>query len=271
MYRTLTTAFFSAAAVLVTLWATSGFSVGQTQSTMLSKTADGKPDLNGIWQANSEAYWDLEPHIAQQGPWQFGALFSVPGGIGVVEGGKIPYLPEALEKKRQNFERRWTDDPEIKCYFPGVPRATYMPYPFQIVQTPTSLLFAYEYASASRVVPVAAKTDPPVDSWMGWSAGRWDGDSLVIEVTGFNEDTWFDRAGNFHSDALSVVERYTMRSSDVIQYEATIQDPKVFSRAWKISLPLYRRLEPAAQLVEFKCVTFTEELLYGHLRKQPRR
>ena len=258
-------------ALVATLWASTAFTGGQTQTQRLPRTADGKPDMNGIWQANSEAHWDLEPHVAQPGPWQYGALFSVPGGIGVVEGGRIPYRPDAAVKRQENFNNRWTADPEIKCYFPGIPRATYMPYPFQIVQTPKSVLFAYQYASASRAVPIAPKTDPPVESWMGWSAGRWEDQSLVVDVTGFNDATWFDRAGDFHSDALHVVERYTMLTPDSLLYEATIEDAKVFTRAWKISLPLYRRLERGAQLVEFKCVTFAEELIYGHLRKQPKR
>ena len=133
------------------------------------------------------------------------------------------------------------------------------------------MLFAYEYASASRVVPIGPKTDPVVESWMGWSAGRWEGDALFVDVTGFDERTWFDRAGNFHSDVLHVVERYAMLTPGALLYEATIEDPKVFTRPWKISLPLYRRLEPGAQLVEFKCVTFAEELIYGHLRKNPKR
>ena len=271
MLRYLSIALTAVIAVLATLWVTTYYPVGQSQADRVPRAPDGKPDMNGIWQANSEAHWDLEPHVAQPGPWQFGALFSVPGGIGVVESGKIPYLPEAFAKKQENFARRWTDDPEIKCYFPGVPRATYMPYPFQIVQTPTSVLFAYQYASASRVVQMKPQSSPPVDSFMGWSAGRWDGDSLIVDVTGFNDETWFDRAGNFHSEALHVVERYSMLNADAMLYEATIEDPKVFSTPWKISLPLYRRLEPRAQLVEFKCVTFAEELIYGHLRKHPRR
>jgi hypothetical protein len=271
MRRHLPSAIVLALTTVAIIWMTMTDTGGQAAGPALPRTADGKPDINGIWQANSEAHWNLEPHVAQPGPPSFGAMFSVPGGLGVVEGGTIPYRPEALARKKTNFEKRWTDDPEIKCYFPGVPRATYMPYPFQVVQTPKHLLFAYEFASASRVVPIGPKTDPPVQSWMGWSTGRWEGDTLIVDVTGFDERTWFDRAGNFHSDALQVVERYTMLTRDALQYEATIEDPQVFTRPWKISLPLYRRLEPNAQLVEFKCVTFAEEVVYGHLRKHPRR
>jgi hypothetical protein len=151
---------------------------------------------------------------------------------------------------------------------PGIPRATYMPYPFQIVQTPTTVLMAYEFASASRIIRMNSKEEAPVDSWMGWATGRWDGESLVVDVTGFNDQTWFDRAGNFHSEALKVTERYTPTSQDTLQYEATIEDPKTFTRPWKISMPLYRRVERNAQLLEYKCVEFVEELMYGHLRRR---
>ncbi len=233
------------------------------------RTADGKPDLNGIWQAVNTANWDIQDHAAKQGPVvALGAAFSVPAGLGVVEGNEIPYLPEALEKKKQNAANWLTMDPEVKCYMPGVPRATYMPYPFQIVQTTDHLLMAYEFASASRIIYVNGTGEAPVESWMGWSNAKWEGDTLVIDVTGFNDQTWFDRAGNHHSDALHVVERYTRTGPDSLLYEATIEDPKVFSRPWKMSMPLYRRVEKNAQLLEYKCVEFVEELMYGHLRKK---
>jgi hypothetical protein len=233
------------------------------------RTFDGKPNLNGIWQANNTANWDLQDHAAKQGPvMTLGAAFSVPGGLGVVEGIEIPYKPEALAKKKENQENWLKLDPEIKCYLPGVPRATYMPYPFQIVQTPEAILVAYEFASASRTIRMNTEDKSPVGSWMGWSRGRWEGDTLVVDVTGFNDKTWFDRAGNYHSKALHVVERYTATSPNTLQYEATIEDPNIFTRPWKISMPLYRRVEPNAQLVEYKCVEFVEDLMYGHLRKK---
>jgi hypothetical protein len=245
---------------------------GQTQTPANYKaprTADGKPDLNGIWQALNTANWDIQDHSAKQGPViALGAAFSVPAGQGIVEGNEIPYRPEALAKKRENGENWMKLDPEVKCYMPGIPRATYMPYPFQIVQTPTAVLFAYEFASASRVVQMNSKEEAPVDSWMGWSRGRWEGETLVVEVTGNNDQTWFDRAGNHHSDAMRVVERYTATSPNTLNYEATIEDTKTFTRPWKMSFPLYRRIEKNAQLLEYKCVEFAEELLYGHLRRQ---
>jgi hypothetical protein len=234
------------------------------------RAADGKADLNGIWQALNTANWDLQEHAARPGVVvALGAAGAVPAGLSVVEGGEIPYLPAAAAKKKENFENRLTADPEIKCYLPGVPRATYMPYPFQIVQTPKFILMAYEFAGAARTIHIDKAPSNPVDSWMGQSVGHWEGDTLVVDVTGLNDQTWLDRAGNFHSDALHVVERYTPLSPDALTYDVTIEDPKVFSRPWKMSMPLYRRLDKNAQLMEFKCVEFVEELMYGHLRKQP--
>jgi len=229
---------------------------------------EGKPNLNGLWQAMSGANWDIQDHPTEPGPfYQLGAVFAVPAGQGIVEGNEIPYRPEALEQRRINRLNRWTADPEIKCYMPGLPRATYMPFPFQIVQGSTKIAFAYEFATSNRVVNLTNHTKAPVPSWMGWSNGHWEGDTLVVEVTGNNEQTWFDRSGNYHSDSMKVTERYTLRNPDVMDYQATIDDPKTFTRPWTISLPLYRRLEKNAKLLEYKCVEYTEELIYGHLRK----
>ncbi len=245
---------------------------------------DGHPDMNGIWQTNNEANFDIEMHMARPamqtrpGPYvpvpappvlALGAVGSVPPGVGVVEGGDIPYQPWALDKRKENQEH-WLDrDPEIKCYLPGVPRATYMPYPFQIIQSPSAFFIAYEYDGATRNIYLKNPGAPPADSWMGQSTGKWEGDTFVVDVIGFNEDSWFDRAGNFHSDELHVVERYTRTSPDVMMYEATIEDSKVFTRPWKMSMPLYRRLEKNAQLLDFKCVEFVEEMMYGQWRKKP--
>jgi hypothetical protein len=260
-----------AAAVLMTALQVSAIPTASgAEAYRAPRTADGKADLNGIWQALNTANWDLQEHAARPGlVVALGAAGAVPAGLGVVEGGDIPYLPAAAAKKKENFENRLTADPEIKCYLPGVPRATYMPYPFQIVQTPGFILMAYEFAGATRTIYMDKAPPNPVDSWMGHSVGRWEGDTLVVDVTRLNDQTWFDRAGNFHSDALHVVERYTPLSADALAYDVTIEDPKVFSRPWKMSMPLYRRLDKNVQLMEFKCVEFVEELMYGHLRKQP--
>jgi hypothetical protein len=241
------------------------------------------PDLNGIWQAVNSASWDLEAHAAGSSPFPalLGAIGAEPAGDSVVEGGRIPYQPWARDKQKENFEKRFTHptslqlnettgDPEAKCYLPGVPRATYMPLPFRMVQSSKQVLMAYEYASATRIVYMDRKPKIPADAWMGWSIGRWEGDTLVIDVTNQIDRTWFDRAGNFHSDALHVVERYTPASPYHLMYEATIEDSKVFTRPWKISMPLYRRVEQNPQLLEFKCVEFAEEFVYGHLIEKPK-
>jgi hypothetical protein len=241
----------------------------QTPAYRAPRTADGKPNLNGIWQALNSADWNLQGHAAAQGPVdKLGAVFAIPPGLSVVEGDEIPYLPAAAAKQKENAANWVKLDPEVKCYLPGVPRATYLPYPLQIIQSRENIMITYEYAGAVRVINMGTPTKAPADSWMGWSNGHWEGETLVVDVTSQNEDTWFDRAGDFHSDALHVVERYTPRSADILNYEATIEDPKVFSRPWKISMPLYRRVEKNARLLEYKCPEFTEDILYGHLRKK---
>ena len=243
---------------------------GRAQSGTMPRSSDGKPDFTGIWQAMNSANWDLLAHEARRGSViALGAAFSVPAGPGVVEGNEIPYLPEAAAKKKENAANWLARDPEIRCFLPGVPRVMYMPYPIQIVQGRDTILMASEFASASRTVRMNSNVKSPTDSWMGWSLGRWDGDALVIDVTDQTPQTWFDRAGDFHSEALKVVERLTVIDRNTINYEATMEDPKVFSRPWKISMPLYRHLEKNAQVMEYKCVEFVEELMYGHLRKQP--
>ena len=216
------------------------------------RTRDGQPDLQGIWQVLNTAAWDLEDHNARLG---------VPAGRGVVEGGVIPYLPAALARKRENFEKRATLDPESKCYLPGVPRITYMPYPFQIVQQADKVSILYEYLHTIRYVYTNGNPHPkgPIEWWMGDSRGRWEGNTLVVDVVHFNDLTWFDRAGNFHSSALHVIERYTPTGPDHMLYEATIEDPNVFTRPWKISMPLYRRQERDAELLEYQCHAYLLE------------
>jgi hypothetical protein len=251
---------------------------GQAAAYRAPRASDGKPNLNGVWQALNEANWDIETHGAAPSPFPalLGALFAEPPGLGVVEGGPLPYKPDMLAKKKENFEKRLTrptsreindttGDPETKCYLPGVPRATYMPTPFQIVQTPQLIFVAYAFASATRQIHVGRKPEAPADSWMGWSIGHWEGDTLIVDVTDQVDKTWFDRAGNFHSNAMHVVERYTPTSPVTLQYEATIDDPQVFTRPWKMSMPLYRRMEKNAQVIDFKCVEFSQEFMFGHL------
>jgi len=254
-----------------------------------ARTADGKPDFSGIWQANNEAYWDLQAHsaragmVTQPGVYSYeyaqvaaapvvalGAAAGVPASLGVVEGdGEIPYKPEAAAMRKENGQH-WIDrDPELKCYLPGTPRAMYMPYPFQIVQGGKQIQMAFAFSNASRTIHFDKVTGPPVDTYMGHSVARWEGDALVVDVTDFNGRNWLDRAGNFHSDKLHLVERYTLQTPDVIRYQVTIEDPDVFTRPWRISMPIYRRMEPHMQLLEYRCVEFAEEFLRGNLRKQP--
>ncbi len=231
-----------------------------------------EPNLNGIWQALGEAHWNLEPHPAQQLEefWGLGAIGAMPAGMGVVEGGEIPYLDEARARRDENRANWPAADPEAKCYLPGIPRATYMDYPFQIIQAGdgSDMLFVYEYASANRAIHLEEHNEPPIDTWMGLSNGTWDGDTLEVVTTGFNGESWLDRAGNFAGAGATITERFTLVDDSHMQYEATIENPEVFSRPWTISLPLYRRIEPNAQLLEFKCVPFSEELLYGDLKPE---
>ena len=222
---------------------------GQAARTGGIPRLNGKPDLNGLWQAMNSANYDIQAHTAKAalqmrpGPvvpvpakeiLAMGAVGSVPSGAGVVEGDELPYTADGLKKKQENAANWMTRDPEVKCYLPGVPRITYMPYPFQIVQQGDRIAILYEYLHAVRYLHMNGNPHPrgPIEWWMGDSRGRWEGNTLVVDVIHFNDLTWFDRAGNFHSNALHVVERYTRTGPDHMLYEATIEDPKVFSRPW---------------------------------------
>jgi hypothetical protein len=253
-----------------------------------ARASDPHPNLNGIWQATTTANWDLlthtmRPAVAQPGVYPdvpvlaapvlaLGSVGGVPPGPGVVEGDEIPYKPEAAAKKKENAEH-WLDrDPEVRCYMPGIPRAMYMPYPFQITQGTNKIEMSFEFNSASRTIHLDPVDPPPADTWMGHSVGHWEGNTLVVDVSHFNDRTWFSRSGDFHSDALHVVERFTPLNSslrpDALRYEVTIEDPNVFIRPWKMSMILYRQLETNAQLMEYKCTELVEETFLGHLRKK---
>ena len=254
------------------------------QATRAARTPDGHPNLNGIWQATTTANWDLlahtmRPAVAQPGVYPdvpvlaapvlaLGADGAVPPGPGVVEGNEIPYKPEAAAKKKDNAEH-WLDrDPEVRCYMPGIPRAMYMPYPFRITQGANKIEMSFEFAGASRTIHLDPVDPPPADTWMGHSVGHWEGNTLVVDVSHFNDRTWFSRSGDFHSDALHVVERFTPITPDALRYEVTIEDPNVFTRPWRMSMFLYRQLEANAQLMEYKCIELVEETFLGHLRKK---
>lgn len=257
--------------IALALLATSLAAFAQTDR--IPRAWDGRPDLNGIWQAIGTAHWNLEDHPAAPGHPDLGAIGAIPPGQGVVVGGAIPYREEARAQRARNFENRLTEDPEAKCFLPGVPRATYLPYPFQIIQGDRKIMIVYGFAEANRTIHMDKEEPepPPLDSWMGRSHGRWERDTLVVQAEGFNGQAWFDRAGNFASAALQVEERYTPLGPNALTYEATIQDSTVFERPWKIRFPLYRRLEKTARVLEFKCVEYAEDLLYGHLRRKPTR
>jgi hypothetical protein len=227
----------------------------------LPRTADGKPNLQGIWQVRNRAAYDLQDHAAR---------LNMPAGRGVVEGGEIPYQPWAAAKKAENYANRQTADPLASCFLPGVPRIMYMEFPYHIFQTRDHVAITFEWSQVYRLIYTTGKPGlhQGIDSWMGDSRGRWEGDTLVVTVTGHNDKTWFDMAGNFHSEALRVVERYTMLDADTIQYEATIEDPKVFTRPWKISMPLHRHKD-MARILEYQCLAEAEEA-NGLFERDPR-
>ncbi|RYI26241.1 MAG: hypothetical protein EON48_06595 [Acetobacteraceae bacterium] len=244
----------------------------------------GKPDFSGVWSAMSRANWDIEPHAAQSGLQmrpgpvvpvpgkdvvKMGTLAAIPAGMGVVEGGTLPYKPDARKTQQEN-KQNWIDrDPEVKCYLPGVPRANYMDLPFQIFQSDKSMLIAYEFAGAVRNVLFTDPGPAPVDSWMGQSVAKWVGDTLEVTVTGQIDRTWFDRAGNWHTADMKVVERWTPMDATHVRYSATITDPEVYTRPWTMNMVLYKHVGEDNRLQQFKCVEFVEELIYGHLRKEP--
>jgi hypothetical protein len=234
----------------------------------IPRQPDGKPDISGIWQSLNNANWNLEDQVAEQGPvTTLGAIGAVPPGKSVVVGGNIPYRDDALAQREANFASRRTEDPEAKCFMPGIPRATYIPQPFQIFQTDTDILMAYQFAGAVRTVYMEDHMRAPIDSWMGWSNGRWEGDTLVIEVGGLNSN-WLDRSGNYYTNTTTMTERYTLLSPYHMLYEVTVEDPAVYERPWQMSMPLYKRIEDHARLFEFKCPEFAEEILYDHLTRE---
>ncbi len=215
----------------------------QVQSAEKIPRLDGRPDFSGIWQTTSAADYDLEPHSAR---------IDAPPGPGVVEGGTIPYKPEALARRKQNFEDRFNADPRLKGWTLGVPRGIYYPEPFQIFQRARDLTLIHQFGHSARTIHTNSTCHPkdPNDWWLGDSRGKWEGDTLVVDVKHFNDETWLDRSGNYHSDALHVVERWKLVDANTIEYRATIQDEKVFSRPWDISVILHRHREKNFQLVE---------------------
>jgi len=270
-----------AAAAAIAL-ATTGAGAAQAQRAPKAMAKiGGKPNLNGIWQVMSGANWNLEPHEAAeapQAPEKVGAIGAILPGLGVTDG-PIPYKPEAVAKRDELRKGVNTVDPEAACYLPGIPRATYIEQPFQIIQSGTGdILIAYQYASANRVIRMQPVEVPPIDTWMGTSYGSWEGDTLkvvtlaqspgeVILPMGKTEQgvTWLDRSGNYLTNTATVTERFRPDGPDRIQYEVTVDDPTIYSKPWKISMPIYRRVEPKVEILDFRCVPFADKLLYGDL------
>ena len=220
-----------------------------TDDYVAPRTSLGDPDIQGIWQTMHTAVWNIQDHTAELG---------VPAGQGVVVGNDIPYRPEALAQREENYRNRATDDPEASCKMVGTPRIMYMPFPFQIVQTPTYTAMLFEYNHAVRHIFMDGTPHPEghIDWWMGDSRGHWEDDTLVVDVTHFDDRTWFDQAGNFHSNALHLVERYSFVDADTIRYEVTVEDPNVFTRPWEMSLLFYRHKEENFRLLEYECFAF---------------
>lgn len=277
------------AVVIAALWGTTRPVVGQTPATYRApRTQDGQPNISGIWQAFNGANWNVEEHGTRASGLEsmVGTYLSQPAGLGVVEGGQIPYKADALARRNKNYEMRLTydpkysdpeddtGDPEAKCYQGGIPRANYIGMAFQILQSPKIVLMAYEFAGTPRMVHLdPEKAKSPMfygqDTWMGQSLARWEGETLVVDVKNFSHKTWIDRAGNFIGQAALVQERYTRMDATHLRYEATITDPETFTRPWKMSMVLYQRIEPNMQLLEFQCIPFAEEFMYGKLKKKP--
>ena len=230
-------------------------------SKAIPRTADGKPNLQGIWQVRNRAAYDLQDHAAKDG---------MPAGRSVVEGGVIPYQSWAAAKKLENFTNRKTADPLGKCYMPGVPRIMYMDFPFQIFQTADHVAMTFEWSQVFRLIYTSGKPPlhPGIESWMGDSRGRWEGDTLVVNVSDMNDRTWFDMAGDFHSETMHLIERYKLIDADTIEYEVTVEDPKVFTAPWKISMPLYRQ-KNMDRILEYQCQAELEEN-NGEFERDPR-
>jgi hypothetical protein len=226
----------------------SGQAAAPAAARAIPRGPDGKPNFSGVWENLSKANWNIEPHSASR---------ISPASAGIVEGGMLPYKPEALGKRAQNFANRATADTEAKCFLPGVPRIMYQPFPFQIVQTPSLFMMLFEYVHATRNAYMnSPHMKGPLDFWMGDSRAKWEGDTMVVDTNNFNEETWFDKVGNYHSDQLHVTERFTLADADHISYAATIEDPTVYTRPWTMNLVFYRHTELNFRLLDYECYAF---------------
>jgi hypothetical protein len=222
----------------------------------IPRAADGKPLLDGIWEARGTAASGLEAH---------GASMNLPAGGSLIvdpADGKIPYQDWAAKQRDENYTNRAKEDPLGKCFLAGVPRIMYLPFPFQIFQMPQYVIMAFEYDHATRTVYLnGTKHMDDIDFWMGDSRGRWDGDTLVVDVADNNDQTWLDLAGDFHSGQMKLTERYKRTGPDTLDYRVTVDDPKVYTRPWTFEMTLYRHTEKNFQLYEYECHDYLEDAL----------
>ncbi|MBC2665452.1 hypothetical protein H7F51_07955 [Novosphingobium flavum] len=224
----------------------------------IPRLPNGHPDFSGIWQTLSEADYDLEPHSGRR---------DAPPSAGVVAGGNLPYRAEALSQRQANFANRAKDDPRLKCWTLGVPRSVYYPAPFQIFERERDITLVHQFGHQVRTINTNGTGHPKdIDEpyWLGDSRGHWEGDTLVVDVTEFNDETWLDRAGNYHSEDLHVVEKWSFVDRDTIRYSATIDDPKVYAKPWNLSVLLNRRRDDNFQLIEDYCFTLPYDNYYPH-------
>lgn len=217
--------------------------VAQSKAYSAPRLADGHPDLNGIWEVQGKVDANIEAKLR---------------GKNIIvdpEDGKIPYKPEALAQRKANAEKHATEDPLTKCWMPGVPRLMYIPYPYQIVESANQPVIPIlsQYVHVIRNIQMQGEHLDGLENWLGDSRGHWDGDTLVVDATNFNDQTWYDAAGNYHSGDLHVVERFTRTAPNTIAYQATMTDPKVLAKPFTIRLTLARDARKNAQIMEYEC------------------
>jgi hypothetical protein len=219
---------------------------------------DGKPDLTGVWQGGSTLRGSWDDANAGFGVGGSGKNPDAPPVVGSNErpAGRegAPYQDWAAKKVVESFNKRAIDDPTALCLPPGVPRSVMLGlFPQKIVQTPKEIVVLYEYMHTFRMIPLNAKhPDDVLASYMGDSVGHWEGDTLVVDVIGFNDKTWLAGTGTFHSEALHITERYTRVDRDRINYEVTMDDPKVFTKPWTLTSSLM--LREGTRVQEYVCV-----------------
>ncbi len=254
--RRLLTAFVIAALSLAAQTST-GEKAKASAKSSVPRTADGKPDLTGVWQSGSTARGSWEEANSGNGIGGNGKNPNAPAILSSSDrpaaAEKAPYQPWAAQKVLESYKIRGIDDPAAQCLPPGIPRTSTLGlFPTQIVQTPKQIIFLYEYMHEYRVVPLNAKHPDDIQpTYMGDSVAHWEGDTLVVDVTGFNDRTWLIGTGTFHSEDLHVTERYTRVDKDQINYDNTMEDPKILTKPWVIHTNLM--LREGTRLQEYVC------------------